>query len=861
MHPKNRTRTPLLAVAALAGALAFAAPSHAASETTHGFAFTLKQAQRRQLLSEYARARREKRERAEARRAKSHGKRGERMKPAGGEGVNEPMPAGLAGLRPPAFPTRLTAGFPPANVRVNSPDSETTGIGQAEVSVAALGQHMLAAYNDGWGYVTGGSTQGVSYSNDGGLTWTDFGRPPILTNWVWTSDPVVMVDEKKNAFYYCGLVDIGSTSNGIAVAKLTFSGSTPTWGTPVLVVSATNSTIFDKEWMAADSTTGNLYVTYTKFTNTFGSEIFFSKSTNDGANWSLTPIKVSSSAENGLVQGSRVVVGPAGELYVAWYSIGLVDADLYRIRKSTNQGTTFNATIDAVSAFHAFANGAPGFNRGNAVDFPSVAVDRSTGVHRGRVYIAWHESVNFYGDSSYFEKDSLGAAVGPKTEVEPNDAPANANTFTLGQTLRGTLTGVGEQDWFKFTGKRGQTIIAVMDSMDASIDDLMRLICSDGSTRMSLSAPGVGLGYGGQIVFTLPADGVYYLRPFANAGAGGYRIITAVHRNSAARSRDHRDAFVTFSDNGTSWSTPALVNDDPGYYDNWLPEVAVAGGSAAGLAGQVYVAWFDFRDSPAANCGGVSNTYLARSGDGGGSWIALGTISDAQSAWTTVNTNIAPNQGDYLGLFANNTAVWPAWGDGRDGNPNIYSVRLDLGITPTEVALVTADASSDRVSLTWYEGGDPSAATVYRRVVDGAWGSLGTVQPDGSGYLRYVDTAVAPGVTYEYRLGLSQGGSETFAGDVTVSVPLGVRFALLGAQPNPSTRPLRIAFTLPDAAPAHLSVVDVAGRVVRSRDVGGLGGGAHVVDLSAGAPLPAGVYLVHLTRGAEALTARAVIVR
>lgn len=863
MRLATRLRWSLLAAIALAATLAMPGASSAelspAQEAkARSFAALLKQQQKRQLLSEYPRSRHERRERIEARRA---ARRGKRMKPVSGEGVLEPA-AGAAALRRLPFPTRADGvAFPPANVRVNSADSEAVGIGQAEVSIAAIGQYVVAGYNDGQGYQTASSTQGISYSTNGGLTWTDFGPPPILANWTWTSDPVVMADEKKNAFYFCALVDIGTGSNGIGMVKLTFSGTVPTWGTPRLIKSSLNTTVFDKQWMAADSLNGNLYVSYTKFTSTNSSEIFFQRSLDDGVTWSAET-KRSSSADNGLVQGSRVVVGPAGEVYVAWYTIGLVDVDFYKIVKSTTAGLSFGASNNAASVYHAFANGAPGFNRGNAVDFPSVAVDRSTGVRRGRLYMTWHETVNYYGDGAYFDVDSLGNPIGPKSEVEGNNSPGTANAIQLGQTLRGTFSAAGDQDWFSFGGKRGQTVVAIMDSLNGSIDDFFRLICSDGVTRMTLSAPGVGVGYGGQIVFTLPADGTYYLRPFSNAGTGGYRILTAVHRNTPARARDHRDVFVTYSDNGTtSWSTPVRANNDPGWFDNWLPEVAVAGGSLPAYAGQVYVGWFDWRDSPASTCGGVSNLYMSRSGDGGSTWNSLGSISDAQSAWTTVVTNIAPNQGDYLGMFANGTAVWPAWSDGRMGTPDIFTVRLDLGVTATDVALVSADATADRVSLVWYESGDRLPATVYRRLAGGDWSELATIDPDGMGYVRYEDRSIVPGASYEYRLGIMENGMPRYVGEVAVSVPLAARFALGGVHPNPTARELQVSFSLPDATPATLTLVDISGRLVRNREVGSLGAGPHVVDLGAGDRLPAGIYMVRLMRAGQALTTRVSVIR
>jgi hypothetical protein len=85
--------------------------------------------------------------------------------------------------------------------------------------------------------------------------------------------------------------------------------------------------------------------------------------------------------------------------------------------------------------------------------------------------------------------------------------------------------------------------------------------------------------------------------------------------------------------------------------------------------------------------------------------------------------------------------------------------------------------------------------------------------------------------------------------------------ALGGARPNPSLAGLRAAFSLPDAAAARLELTDLAGRRILARDVGALGAGEHVVDLTEGRRLAPGVYLLRLTRGNESVTSRAVVVR
>ncbi|MBI1798946.1 MAG: T9SS type A sorting domain-containing protein [Candidatus Eisenbacteria bacterium] len=869
-------RAVALACAILTVAIATGS-SHADGTLDRNYADLLRRAKQSRIMSEPARHRRELEERAAAQlrsRARAAPRdettKGAAQTPRPGARLRAPHAPEDPALAEPGASYRLRAArplsgstsFPPANVRINDSSGDIATAGQSEESLAADGQNALCAFNDGQGFVSATSTQGYGYSTDGGNTWVDGGSPPAPTGWIWSSDPIVTVDQKTHEFFFCALADSNAsdplnTWNGIALVKATFPGpGAPTWGTPLIVVRTSRSAyLYDKQWVVADSTLHALYLVYVLFDpNTNG--IYFQRSTNQGATWT-NAIQLSGAGEAGYVQGPRVAVGPGptAPVYVTWYSIGPVDADYYRVRKSTTGGLSFGSTIIAVTAYHTFENGAPGFNRGNSVDFPSLAVDASSGAHRGRVYMAWHESVNYYGDTLYF---SPYTGAGNRSEVEPNGTVAQANPFTLGQTLRGSLV-EGDQDWFSFSGTQGQTVYFLVDSLDASIDNALRLICSDGVTRLAFSDPGAGVGYGGQIVFTLPANGTYYLRPAAPPGTGsvgGYRVRTALHHAVAGRSRDHRDVFVSHSDDAITWSTPLMVNDDSPWFDDWLPEVAVDG------SGVIYVEWDDWRDAPAATCGGVSNTYLARSANGGAVFTSFGPITDVQTAWTSVASNIAPNQGDYLGLFANATAVYPAWADGRGGTPDVYTVPLPLPylLVPTEISLVSADASPSRVSLAWYEAGDRSAATVYRRD-SGEWAARATIEPDGEGFVRYDDDAVTPGATYHYRLGVISDGAEKFVGEVEVAVPLVPRFALERVWPNPAGRVLHVAFSLESNAGATLSLSDVAGRRVREREVGTLGAGRHVLDFSREGTLPSGLYLMRLTQGSRSLTARVAVVR
>jgi hypothetical protein len=93
-----------------------------------------------------------------------------------------------------------------------------------------------------------------------------------------------------------------------------------------------------------------------------------------------------------------------------------------------------------------------------------------------------------------------------------------------------------------------------------------------------------------------------------------------------------------------------------------------------------------------------------------------------------------------------------------------------------------------------------------------------------------------------------------------VGVPVATQLTLRGASPNPSSGPLRIAFSLASGHPARLEVFDVAGRRVDDRSVGELGPGRHVVSLGEGR-LPPGLYLIRLEQNGTRRSARALVVK
>jgi len=195
-----------------------------------------------------------------------------------------------------------------------------------------------------------------------------------------------------------------------------------------------------------------------------------------------------------------------------------------------------------------------------------------------------------------------------------------------------------------------------------------------------------------------------------------------------------------------------------------------------------------------------------------------------------------------------------------EGWPSVAVAGFSIdATTSTMVSLASSSASNGRVLLEWYSAGAVDHATVYRRTMTSAWSAIGAVVADGRGMLDYADTDVVPGARYGYRLGAIVNGTEQWLGEAWVDVPRAATFALAGARPNPTFAGLRVAFSLPDASPARIDVLDVQGRLVLEREVGSLGPGSHVVNLVSGRMPHAGLYFLRLTSGKHSEMGRVIV--
>lgn len=612
----------------------------------------------------------------------------------------------------PEEPTGVLAPFgvlhptPAPFASVNTVANDTTGDHaagtQSENTIVAFGRFVVAGWNDSFDPGGPRSFSGYGYSVDGGRTWKDGGILPHGTDDQLLGDPSLAVDAKGNV-YYAQLYARPGVALAVAVSRGRFMNDVLVFEKASVAALPTGRGQLDKEWIAVDKRTGMLYVSYTNFLESGGNQIEIVRSSDQGQTWTAPFVLSDVAAES--VQGSRPAVGPNGELYVVYTVTDLTNfTDHMRILRSDDHGRSFGPRVNigeragSAGLSTNFVSGPPGFNRGFGVEFPSIAVNHG-GERKGTVYVAWNEAVDW-------QADPLGGA-GVVAEVEGNNSAAQANAITLGQTVTGSYGSTTDLDFFSFTGHRGETAVFFLTPAPGQrAEGFLRLFGPGGLTanRLALSALG-----GGQaaVVFTLPSDGTYFIRPAiqnSQARQGPYLLFTGVHTPRATDiARDSRDVMVSSSRDGLHWTERMVANDAAPRYDEAFAEVATD------RQGRVHLVWYDHHED-AAN-GVLSGLWTTMSRDGGRSWAPSRKVNDGPGInWSNVPSRLAPNMGDYISLSSDGDNVYALWADGRQGTPDSWSMKLASGRADDD----DMDDDDDRESASRVAAGGEGAALALR---------------------------------------------------------------------------------------------------------------------------------------------------
>ncbi|MEP6845071.1 MAG: T9SS type A sorting domain-containing protein [Panacibacter sp.] len=235
-------------------------------------------------------------------------------------------------------------------------------------------------------------SQGYYASLDGNLTWSGSDALQNIQAGKIDGDPSVAFSADNTAF----LTTIAAGPFG--TKGYWFQTSTDgglNWSAGVKGDQGIN---FDKEMITSDNIASsphanNFYCTWTDF-NSGNGAVAFNSSTDKGT--TFTAKKILRSGTVGFGQGCNVQTGPNGEVYVCWADHTTVAspfaADGMGFARSLDGGATFTpAAVIFPYTGTRVDNTSSKYNFTRVNDFPSMAVDKSNGARKGRIYITYPE--------------------------------------------------------------------------------------------------------------------------------------------------------------------------------------------------------------------------------------------------------------------------------------------------------------------------------------------------------------------------------------------------------------------------------------------------------------------------------------
>ncbi len=498
------------------------------------------------------------------------------------------------------------------NVRVNATQAFFPSglVGRSETTVAATddGQFAVAGFNDAQGFCgtpfgvacTPQSPSGLSgfgFTTDGGLTWTDGGAPPILSNSFSRGDP--WLDRggfDQSTFYYANLAVHETTGAGLGVSvhRGHFTGGGFSWEDIQLFNSSNPNDFYDKEAIAAAKDgSGTAYVSLTNFIELCGfpafgfGQIEVWRTSDSGATW-LGPAIAGPDATfvttpgpgcgstGVLQQSSSPAIGPNGEVYVVWqfgptFSPGTSTGAQIRVARSLNGGVSFDTPVP-VASINSMRNDPPvGYNRDRINDHPRIAVATS-GPFKGRVYVVFYSA-------------NAPTTAGAVTAAPSASCPLAAGLFCRAQRLTSS-----------------QIFLSFSDDQGATWSTPAALAPAVPATGVKRLWPVVNVEPGGNV------DVIYYESQETSTGSTCQINVGGTLRRRGSASSLVDTFWVQSANGGASFSTPTKVSTATSNWCTALSNIRPNFGDYIGAAvggNRIFASWADSRN-------GVVDTFHAQ---------------------------------------------------------------------------------------------------------------------------------------------------------------------------------------------------------------------------------------------------------
>ncbi len=282
-----------------------------------------------------------------------------------------------------------------------------------------------------------------------------------------------------------------------------------------------------------------------------------------------------------------------------------------------------------------------------------LAIDRTTGIGRGNVYMFWTPNTN--ASCCAAGLTFTRSVDGGLTWLSPVTVPGQQFSNTAAVGPDGTLYNFGS-DFVSFPPRF--ELVRSSDAQDAGVTPTF-----DDPVVVDLD--------GFRVVFTGPnpggllGQGVVAVDHSSSPTRGNLYVLSSVQRISVSDPLDVM--FARSEDDGRSFSAPVRVNDDAlgnGAFQ-WFGAMSVAPN------GRIDVTWNDTRNDPT---GVTSELYYSFSLDGGVTWSINEPVGPS---WNSLVGFPGQNKiGDYNDMESDNGGARLAYAATYNGEQDVYYVRL-----------------------------------------------------------------------------------------------------------------------------------------------------------------------------------------
>ena len=657
-----------------------------------------------------------------------------------------------------------------------------------------------------------------AWNTSDGHNWTHtapgFGTSPA-------GDPCTAYDLNGNLYYetmygsISGCKVIRSTNNGL------------TWTTAVTSIAGV-----DKNWMAADQTTGPYsgYV-YTTMTSSTGGN--FARTTDFSATWVNTATFATQS-----LPGMMVCVGPngatdGGAVYVVTNS-GSAFASTYTFYVSTNGGAAGSFVLKSAQNFSNYVgtnvNGRNSVENMRTRPYPFITADQSNGTYRGRLYLV------------YASNDPPGNGFKPDIYCRYSDD--QGATWSSAVKVNDDLNTQDNHQWHPSIWcdtQTGRLFAKWMDTREdaVSLDDSAYIYASysdDGGVTWAQNQR---------------VSNQMMKINCTTCGGGG-----------TPRYQGDYDAIISYNNQALAMWTDFRAGSF-GSYVGYFPDFAMTVDPTSLIipqnGGQEFVT-VEVPDVKLYSKDAIFSATISPTPATGTITLDFPNGNVLSSFPGSVQLRIQTSGDVTLGAY-----TITIQGNGPDAIPvHRRTVSLDV-IVPVELAFFSAFAEKNDVILSWYTATETNnRGFEVERKSYGEFEEVGFVEGSGTTteiqnyYFR--DRDLSPGA-YIYRLKQTDyDGSFAYSDEVEVEIDQPGIFHLAQNYPNPFNPVTIINYTLPDDGNISLKVYDVIGNEIATlvNEFRQAGSFDVVFD---GSSLSSGVYYYQLQAGEFTSTKKLILTK